>query len=160
MNNTFSIMPKILKKGLLYFSFAVLGLVIAGFMLPYLYKDKIITFIKEKTNQNLHAEVDFSDANISFFKSFPDVRITIDSLSVMGIDTFDGITLYKSLSTSLEINIPSLLGKEKIPKNKIIRVQFSEPMNPIMISGKTNGLDHTSFTNILLNTVKLLDKTN
>lgn len=121
MNNTFSIMPKILKKGLLYFSFAVLGLVIAGFMLPYLYKDKIITFIKEKTNQNLHAEVDFSDANISFFKSFPDVRITIDSLSVMGIDTFDGITLYKSLSTSLDINIPSLLGKEKIPKiNSII----------------------------------------
>jgi len=114
-------MKKILKKGLLYFSFALLALTIAGFILPYLYKDKIITFIKEKTNQNLNAVVDFSDANISFFKSFPEVRITIDNLTVTGIDTFDGISLYKSQSTSLDINIPSLLGKKNIPKiNSII----------------------------------------
>lgn len=60
-------------------------------------------------------------------------------------------------NTELDIDPPYVVSvspqnDEKIPKNKIIRVQFSEPMNPIMISGKTNGLDHTSFTNILLNT--------
>lgn len=60
-------------------------------------------------------------------------------------------------NTELDIDPPYVVSVsprdgQNIPKNKIIRVQFSEPMNPIMISGKTNGSDANSFTNILLNT--------
>lgn len=59
-------------------------------------------------------------------------------------------------NTKLDIDPPYVVevfpgNSELITKNTIVSVQFSEAMNPIMVAGKTNGSDGTSFTNLLLN---------
>ena len=60
-------------------------------------------------------------------------------------------------NTSIDIDPPFVksvfpsVGKE-ITKNTIVSIQFSEAMNPLMVSGHTNGQEATSFTNLLLNT--------
>lgn len=103
------------KTFLKYFGYLLIGLVIAGALLPYVFKGKLMTYLKENINKNVHADVDFTDADLSFFSSFPDIRIQIDSLKVSGLDEFDGIVLYKADKTNLDISLPSLMG-DNIPK--------------------------------------------
>jgi len=109
-------MKKYFKGVLRIVLFLLAGILIAGVLIPFVYKEKIIQKIKDATNQNLSATVDFKDADISVFASFPSLRITIDSLSVTGQDTFDGIVLYAAPQTELDINLSSLFGKNKTPE--------------------------------------------
>ena len=60
----------ILKKALKYFGFTLLGLLLAGLLLPYVFKDKLINYLKNDINNSLNAIIDFDDANLSFIKSF------------------------------------------------------------------------------------------
>ena len=106
----------VLKKILRYVLYIFIALFIAALILPYIFKDKLITFLKEDINKSLLATVDFHDASLSFIKSFPDVMVTIDSLSVIGQDQFDGIVLYKADKTSIDISLSSLFGDNMVPK--------------------------------------------
>jgi hypothetical protein len=100
--------------------FFLIGIILAGVLIPFVYKDKIVQYLKQATNKNINATVDFKDADISVFSSFPSLRITIDSLSVVGQDTFDGIVLYASPETAVDLNLASLFGKNKTPEiNKL-----------------------------------------
>lgn len=122
---------KVFKSVLKYVGFGLVGLIIAGALLPYVFKSKLIAFLKEDINKNISAVVDFQDANLSFFSSFPDVQVTIDSLSVVGVDDFDGIVLYSAELTSIDVNLPSILGKERIPK--INNIELTKPNINIII---------------------------
>ena len=106
----------VLKKILRYALYIFIALLLAALILPYVFKDKLITFLKEDINKTLLATVDFHDASLSFIKSFPDVMVTIDSLSVIGQDQFDGIVLYKADKTSIDISLASLFGDNIVPK--------------------------------------------
>ena len=115
------------KTFLKYFGFLLVGLVIAGALLPYVFKGRLLTYLKENINKNVHAEVDFADADLSFFSSFPDIRIQIDSLNVTGLDEFEGIVLYRADETNLDISLPSLIGDNtpKINSVDLIRPEIN-----------------------------------
>ena len=87
---------KVFRTFLKFVGFALIGLFLAAILLPFVFKDKLVTFLKENINKNVNAVVDFHDADLSFIKSFPDLEVSIDSLSVSGMDEFDGILLYKA----------------------------------------------------------------
>jgi len=106
---------KAVRKILTYAGFAVLGLVIAGVLLPFVYKEKAMEYIKKKANEQVNAVVDFKALDISFFRSFPDVSFGLDSLTVVGVDTFYGIELYSAKRTTIDVSLPSLLGSGRIP---------------------------------------------
>lgn len=60
-------------------------------------------------------------------------------------------------NTKMDIDPPYIKSVDPgdsglIEKNIIVSVQFSEPMNPIFASGKTNSSNDFSFSNLLLNT--------
>lgn len=131
---------KYLKTVLKIITFAFLGLVIALAILPYVFKDKIIQYLKDDINANLNAEVKFDDIDISVFKSFPDLRLRIDSLSLTGIDDFEDIVLYKADQTSFDINLPSLFGKNIVPRINAIKLQNPEINIVILDSIHTNYL--------------------
>jgi hypothetical protein len=109
-------MKKLLKRLGLFLLTLIFGIVLAGILLPVFYKEELLNALKEIANEKLTATVDFKDASLSFFRSFPDIEISIDSLSVMGRDTFDGIILYKAPQTSISFNFTSLIGKNRIPE--------------------------------------------
>ncbi len=106
---------KVIRKIFVYLGLAVLGLVVAALMLPFVYKDKAVEFLGKKVNEHVNANVTFKDLDISFLRSFPDVSFGIDSLLVTGVDTFYGITLYSADRTTIDVSLPSLIGKNKIP---------------------------------------------
>ncbi len=60
---------------------------------PFLFKGKIMKFAKEEVNRNVRATVDWSDVSVSLFKGFPDLYVSLNNVSVIGVDQFRGDTL-------------------------------------------------------------------
>lgn len=122
-----------IKKILKIVGVVLLLLVVFAFAIPYFFKDQIKAKIKESINQNLNAKVDFEDANISLFKSFPSANVSLDKFIIINKAPFEGDTLVKFDELNLKMSIKELF------KSK------SEPINVEGFSSK-NGL-----INIILN---------
>ena len=64
--------------------------------IPYFFKDKIVKMVANTINTNINAHVTFKDANLSLFKSFPLVSLTVDDLAVANKTPFVGDTLFNA----------------------------------------------------------------
>ncbi|MEZ4911978.1 MAG: AsmA-like C-terminal region-containing protein [Saprospiraceae bacterium] len=128
-------MSKSIKNIFKIIGFVFIGLIVAGFILPFVFKDKIYGYIQKNINNAVDAQVSFSDIDLSFFRSFPDVKLTIDSLKVLGINDFDGITLYKAPKTHLDLDIKSIIGKGLKPK--INEIHLESPTIHVIVLNDT-----------------------
>ncbi len=100
-----SLVGRILKWTGISFLLILVLLIVA----PFIFKDKIIEKIKTVANENLNAKLDFKDVNLSLISSFPNFYLSIDDLSVVGIDEFEGLALAKVKNTALELNLKSVI---------------------------------------------------
>lgn len=123
---------KILFKILALFS---MGLVLALLIVPQLFRKDILSYIKNDINKNLNATVDVYDVQLSMIKSFPDLRVTLDSLSITGKDDFEDIPLYKADKTYLDLSLMSLIKKDIPPT--INYIQLDNPVINILIVNDT-----------------------
>jgi hypothetical protein len=130
-------MNKTFKKVITYILIAIVGVILAAALLPFVFKDKIIKKVKDTANENILATVDFADADISFLKSFPDIQIQIDSLSIMGRDTFDGIVLYKAPVTKADVSLSSFFG-DNVPKINSVYTKNPE-INVVNLNAALNN---------------------
>lgn len=103
--------------GLLIFIIILVG---AAIVLPIIYKDRIIEIVKKEANANLNATVDFKDIGLSLIASFPDFRLSIDDLSVVGKDDFEGDTLVYINSLKLDLDLMSVINGSEIGINAIL----------------------------------------
>ena len=95
-------------------------------MLPFAFKDKILQIAKEQANNNINAKVNFSDdIGLSIIKSFPNFTLEIKDLSVIGINEFEGDTLFASKEISATLDIMSVINGDKIKiRSKIADIFF------------------------------------
>jgi hypothetical protein len=49
----------------------ILVIIILMIILPFLFKDQIVTLVKAKANENVNAVVNFEDAGLNLFSNFP-----------------------------------------------------------------------------------------
>lgn len=114
-----------MKKGLKIVSFTLLGLIglviLAGILVPVLFKDDIKKAIDDAIAENLNAEVyfDTDKFGLSVFKNFPDVTVTLDDFGVIGIDHFKGDTLAAVSSFRVVVDIMSVINGDKMKINGI-----------------------------------------
>jgi hypothetical protein len=125
-----------LKTILRYLGYLLIALLIAMITIPFVFKDKIIALVRTEVNKHVNAEVKFKDADLSLFSSFPDVRLSIDSLVIIGVDTFDQVPLYSASSTYLDMSIPSLI--ENKPNINQITLKNSNINVVILKNGLAN----------------------
>ena len=78
-----------MKKFLIAFAILIGLLLAAIIVLPVIFKDDIITVVKEEANNTVNANIDFGDFGLSMITSFPDFSFSIDDASVIGIDEFN-----------------------------------------------------------------------
>jgi vacuolar-type H+-ATPase subunit H len=97
----------------------VLLLLIALIVIPMVYKDKIIERVKVEVNKNLRADVDWDDFSLSLFKGFPDMTISLDNLSVVGVENFKGDTLVAFDKFNMSMDLFSLFS-DKIKIKTIV----------------------------------------
>ena len=98
-----------------------LGAIIALlFVLPFLFKGKIVSAVKEAANNNLNAKVSFNDdISLSLLRNFPNLSLGIDNLKVMGVDSFAQDTLIDAKSIRLVLDLTSVWKGETVVIRKI-----------------------------------------
>ena len=97
---------------------AVIMLVLLA--LPFLFKDKIESIIKEEGNKMLNAEFDFKGLDISLIKRFPQASITIEDFYLKGVGAFDSDTLVSADEVTASMNLMSLFGDSGYDINEIL----------------------------------------
>ncbi|HEU5039913.1 MAG TPA: AsmA-like C-terminal region-containing protein [Gemmatimonadales bacterium] len=73
---------------------ALLALVLLLLVLvPVLFGGRIASRVKTEVNRSLNARVDWRDAGLGLFHDFPNLTLTLDDLTAVGVDRFEGDTL-------------------------------------------------------------------
>jgi hypothetical protein len=103
----------------------VLVLLIA---LPLLFRDRIEQRAKLEANRNLDARVDWRDAGLSFFRSFPHLTLTLDDLTTVGTGRFQNDTLAAVGHLRVVLNLSSVLGNVMGGKPLVVRaIELDQP---------------------------------
>ncbi len=101
---------KLLKRiaiGLVLMILLIVGALIA---IPIFFKDEIVANLRTSVNKMVDAEVDFTDVDVSFLRSFPDISVAVHDVSVVGIDTFAGLPLMTAREVDASIGFWSVVG--------------------------------------------------
>lgn len=111
---------RILKKVLIY-SFSSIGLILLLlFILPFLFKGKIVRLTKDYLNKTIvNARVDVKDINLSIFSSFPDLRLSIEGLHIQNDSSFQNLELLSAGNIALDLDIMSVIKGEKYKVNLV-----------------------------------------
>ena len=97
-----------MKKVLKYTGIGLLTLLVLAFLLPVLFKGKIVKLVKAEINKNIEATVDFKDVSLSLFRHFPKLSIGLQDISVVGLHEFKKDTLLSAKIVDVSVNLLSL----------------------------------------------------
>ncbi len=102
-----------MKKVLRILLWLFIGLIIALALVPFVFKGQIQEAIRTEVNKTLNAEVDFENASLSVFKNFPALSISLDELSITGVDRFEGQSLMTADKVYLGTDLSSIIKSEE-----------------------------------------------
>ncbi len=131
-------LKKLIKNSFILVVVLLILLLAAAIVIPYFFKDEIVTVLKEETNKNLNAKVDFTDINISLLRSFPALNVQLENLTVDGVNEFEDIQLFSTPSVELEMDLlKAWKDMESIP---VETVNLSDPELNILVlkDGRAN----------------------
>jgi uncharacterized protein involved in outer membrane biogenesis len=128
---------RLLKKILKITALVLFLLIGFAFAAPFLFKGKILSMVKQKMNENLNARADFKDVDISFFRQFPKVSVSIEGLQIVGVGEFEADTLIAAKSIDVALNLMSVI---KGADFKIYAINITEPRIHAIVNkdGKAN----------------------
>ena len=91
----------------------LLVLIILILLLPVLFKDQIVQFIKDEANASLNAQLEFGEVNLSLLSTFPKFSLEINDITLTGADEFEGIELVDIKQTHLKLNLWSVISGDQ-----------------------------------------------
>ncbi len=104
-------MKRLLKRLLKILGIVLLAIIALMIIVPYFFKDNILTQSKKLLNEKLDAKVEFSDLKLSLFKRFPNLNIGLYDLTVSGKGQFESDTLVQFESLNVSADLLSALKK-------------------------------------------------
>lgn len=110
----------------------LLGVVVA---IPLFYKSALLDLVKVEINKNVKAKVDFASLDVSLLRSFPDLELGLNDVSVVGIDTFEGLPLFKAKTLALSVDVMTVIRGGEV---EIQEIALVEP--DIQVHVLANGL--------------------
>lgn len=97
-----------MKKFLKITAIAVGVLVLLLLLTPILFEKQLKDLVQKTINDNLDAQVAFSDIDLSLFRNFPNATLGIEDLSVVNNAPFEGDTLAFSEEVILQMSVMEL----------------------------------------------------
>lgn len=125
------------KKIFKYLGFTLLALTITAFAAPIFFNGKILTVVKQQLNNKLNATTNFSDVNISLFKSFPKLSVGIENVSIIGKNEFVNDTLIAAKEINVAVNLMSVIKQKDIEIYKV-SIQNANIKAHVLNNGKAN----------------------
>jgi uncharacterized protein involved in outer membrane biogenesis len=118
------------------------------FILPLLFRDRIAQRVKTAVNENVNARVDWRDVGLTFFKNFPNLTLTLDDLTTVGVDKFQGDTLAAVRHLGVVLDLASVLGNVVGGRPIVVRaVELDQPrLSLIALEDGTANWDITKKT--------------
>ena len=114
-------MKKVLKWG----GITIGGIFILLLILPFLFKGKIVKAVKNASNEQLNAHLNFSDVDLSLIRNFPNLRISIENVTIDNAAPFDSVRLASIGELVTVVDLSSLFGDEiKIRRIKLVSPNF------------------------------------
>jgi uncharacterized protein involved in outer membrane biogenesis len=107
------------KPGLMIVA-ALATLVLALVILPRAFEGKIIKKVKQMANESLNAKLDFKKVEISLFRSFPQLDVRLNDLTISGINEFDGKSLLNVETLSTSFSLSSLWKSDGMTVSEIL----------------------------------------
>jgi vacuolar-type H+-ATPase subunit H len=120
----------------------IIGIIVVLFLalliiLPFAFKGKIMTTVKNAANENLNAKVEFSDLRVSLIRNFPNISVSLDSLSVVGVEQFDGDTLVNIPDFMLSLNLMSVIKGDSY-EVRSVQINNARVFLKVLPDGKAN----------------------
>lgn len=115
----------------------LLVLILVAIALPFIFKGKIIQYAKDEIAKKLDANIMFGDFDLSFISTFPDFRLTINNLKVVGKGAFAKDTLADLPELKLNLDLMSVIGGDQY---KINSISLEKPriLARVLANGKAN----------------------
>ena len=104
-NSKKTLLVKILKVTGITFIISLLIIV----LLPIVFADTITEKVKVLANKNLEGELNFNDSELSFFKHFPSLTLTLHELNLNGSKPYKSKSLVSAKEISFGIDVWSVV---------------------------------------------------
>jgi len=129
-----------MKKWLKIVGVVLLLIVIFLIAAPFVFEAQLKDLVKKGVNNNLNAEVEFSDLDLTLFRSFPQATLVLKDVSVINKAPFAGDTLALSEEILLKMSIKELFKGSSQPK-KIDEFK----LNHAFVNIKVDSLGNTNY---------------
>jgi AsmA-like C-terminal region len=86
---------------------------------PYFFKDKIKAKVDSEIAKKIDAKVFYGDLNLSIFKNFPQITVSLSDFGVVGNAPFLGDTLVAAKEFNTSFNVMSIFKEDQIKVNSI-----------------------------------------
>ena len=97
-------------------------------VLPLLFRGTIEQRAKMAINESVNATVDWRDLGISLFRNFPNLTVSLDDLTTVGVDKFQGDTLAAVRHLRVVLDLASVLGNVMGGRPIVVRaVELDQP---------------------------------
>jgi hypothetical protein len=127
-------MLKKISIGIVLFLVLFIGALVA---IPFIFKGKINTILKEEVNKKLNAKVDYGDFSFSLLRSFPNLHFKLEDFVVVGKNEFKSDTLTHIPNLYLTVDVKSVINGGPY---KFLYLKLVEPSVNAKVSylGKAN----------------------
>jgi len=102
------------------------------FLTPLVFADKIREQVKKTANQKLNGELNYNEANVSFFRHFPSLTLALTDFRLNGSAPFQNEKFIAADEVAFGVNLGSLVFGETIKidqiflSNSVINVKVNE----------------------------------
>ena len=99
----------------------LLLLLVLLFAAPYLFRGQIEQRVKTAANESVNARVDWQGLSLTLFRNFPNLTVSLDGLTTVGVGKFQGDTLAAVRHLRVVLDLASVLGSVMGGKPVVVR---------------------------------------
>ncbi|MGB5417937.1 AsmA family protein, partial [Algibacter sp.] len=130
-----------MKKAFKIIGITFLIIVVIIIAIPFAFQSQIKDMVKRFINQNLNAQVEFSDVSLSLIRSFPQAHVNVNDLVITNFEPFKDETFATVKEISFTMSVKELFknaGEDPIVVNSI-------NIDKALLTLKTDKLGNTNY---------------
>lgn len=131
-----------MKKALKITGTTLLILIILLITIPFVFQSQIKNAVKGFINDNLHAQVEFSDISLSFIRNFPKASVSVSDLKITNFEPFKDEVFTTAKDISFTMSIKELFKNA----NEDPIIINSITVNEALLTLKSDKFGNTNYT--------------
>jgi len=130
-----------MKKALKITGISVLIIFFLLLAIPFVFQGQIKDMVKRFINENLNAQVEFSDVSLSLIRSFPQAHVEVDDLVITNFKPFEGETFATIKNMAFTMSVKELFKTSSEDPIVVNSISIDEAL----ITIKTDALGNNNY---------------